>query len=79
MRVGLSRVLGCPVFNSPQIANCVNNHISGDKRYDAETDKVVNADVSEASKALDQVVDRFEQATQGKNFVEINKSFYISD
>jgi len=49
-------------------SNIITIHGSGHKRYDAETDKVVNADVSEASKALDQVVDRFEQATQGKNF-----------
>ena len=43
-------------------------HGAGHKRYDAETDKVVNADAGEASKALDKVVDRFEQATQGKKF-----------
>ena len=49
-------------------SNIITIHGSGHKRYDEETDKVVNADVDEASKALDQVVDRFEQAIQGKNF-----------
>ena len=49
-------------------ADVLTIHSAGHKRYDAETDKVVNADVDEASKALDKVVDRFEQATQGKNF-----------
>lgn len=49
-------------------ADVLTIHSAGHKRYDEETDKVVNADVSEASKALDKVVDRFEQATQGKNF-----------
>ena len=49
-------------------SNIITIHGSGHKRYDEETDKVVNADVSESSKALDKVVDRFEQATQGKNF-----------
>ena len=49
-------------------SNIITIHSAGHKRYDAETDKVVNADVTEASKALDKVVDRFEQATQGKNF-----------
>jgi hypothetical protein len=43
-------------------------HGAGHKRYDAETDKVVTADAGDASKALDKVVDRFEQATQGKKF-----------
>ena len=49
-------------------ADVLTIHSAGHKRYDAETDKVVNADVDEASRALDKVVDRFEQATQGKNF-----------
>ena len=49
-------------------SNIITIHSAGHKRYDEETDKVVNADVTEASKALDKVVDRFEQATQGKNF-----------
>ena len=49
-------------------ADVLTIHSAGHKRYDEETDKVVNADVVEASKALDKVVDRFEQATQGKNF-----------
>ena len=49
-------------------SNIITIHGSGHKRYDEETDKVVNADVDEASKVLDQVVDRFEQAIQGKNF-----------
>jgi cytidyltransferase-like protein len=49
-------------------SNIITIHGSGHKRYDADTDKVVVADVAEASKALDKVVDRFEQATQGKNF-----------
>jgi hypothetical protein len=49
-------------------ADVLTIHSAGHKRYDEETDKVVNADASEASKALDKVVDRFEQATQGKNF-----------
>tara|TARA_Y100000591_G_scaffold190580_1_gene164842 strand:+ start:12100 stop:14832 length:2733 start_codon:yes stop_codon:yes gene_type:complete len=49
-------------------SNIITIHSAGHKRYDAETDKVVNADVAEASKSLDKVVDRFEQATQGKNF-----------
>ena len=49
-------------------SNIITIHGSGHKRYDADTDKVVVADVAEASKALDSVVDRFEQATQGKNF-----------
>jgi len=49
-------------------ADVLTIHSAGHKKYDAETDKVVNADVDEASKALDKVVDRFEQATQGKNF-----------
>jgi len=49
-------------------SNIITIHSAGHKRYDEETNKVVNADVTEASKALDQVVDRFEQATQGKNF-----------
>ena len=49
-------------------ADVLTIHSAGHKRYDAETDKVVNADADEASKALDKVVDRFEQATQGKNF-----------
>ena len=49
-------------------SNIITIHSAGHKRYDEETDKVVNADADEASKALDQVVDRFEQATQGKNF-----------
>ena len=49
-------------------SNIITIHSAGHKRYDTETNKVVNADVSESSKALDRVVDRFEQATQGKNF-----------
>ena len=49
-------------------SNIITIHSAGHKRYDEETDKVVNADADEASKALDKVVDRFEQATQGKNF-----------
>ena len=49
-------------------SNIITIHSAGHKRYDEETDKVVNADVTEASKALDKVVDRFEQATKGKNF-----------
>ena len=49
-------------------SNIITIHGSGHKRYDDETDKVVNADADDASKALDKVVDRFEQATQGKNF-----------
>jgi len=49
-------------------SNIITIHGSGHKRYDADTDKVVVADAEEASKALDKVVDRFEQATQGKNF-----------
>ena len=49
-------------------SNIITIHGSGHKRYDEETDKVVNADADEASKALDKVVDRFEQAIQGKNF-----------
>jgi hypothetical protein len=43
-------------------------HGAGHKRYDKENDKVVVADAAEASKSLDKVVDRFEQATQGKTF-----------
>ena len=43
-------------------------HSGGHKRYDEETDKVVNVDTTKESQALDRVVDRFEQATQGKNF-----------
>ena len=49
-------------------ADIITIHSAGHKKYDEETDKVVNADASDASKALDKVVDRFEQATQGKNF-----------
>ena len=49
-------------------ANIITIHGGGHKRYDADTDKVVDADVSASSQALDSVVDRFEQATQGKNF-----------
>ena len=49
-------------------SNIITIHGSGHKRYDEETDKVVSADADEASKALDKVVDRFEQAIQGKNF-----------
>jgi hypothetical protein len=58
-------------------SNIITIHGSGHKRYDAETDKVVNADVSETSKALDQVVDRFEQATQGKNF-DVQRTAMVS-
>ena len=49
-------------------SNIITIHGSGHKRYDADTDKVVAADATEASKALDGVVDRFEQAIKGKNF-----------
>tara|TARA_B100001094_G_scaffold330020_1_gene394190 strand:- start:436 stop:2583 length:2148 start_codon:yes stop_codon:yes gene_type:complete len=49
-------------------ADVLTIHSGGHKKYDAETDKVVNVDTSKESQALDRVVDRFEQATQGKNF-----------
>jgi cytidyltransferase-like protein len=49
-------------------ADVLTIHSGGHKRYDAETDKVVNVDTTRESQALDRVVDRFEQATQGKNF-----------
>jgi cytidyltransferase-like protein len=49
-------------------ADIITIHSAGHKKYDKETDKVVGVDTAEQSKALDKVVDRFEQATQGKNF-----------
>jgi hypothetical protein len=49
-------------------ADVLTIHSGGHKRYDEETDKVVNVDTTKESQALDRVVDRFEQATQGKNF-----------
>ena len=52
-------------------------HDAGHKRYDSDADKVVSADVEEASKALDKVVDRFEQATQGKKF-DIQKTALVN-
>ena len=58
-------------------SNIITIHSAGHKRYDRETDKVVNADVTESSKALDKVVDRFEQATQGKNF-DIQKTAIVN-
>ena len=47
-------------------ADVLTIHSAGHRRYDTETDKVVVADTTEQSKALDKVVDRFEQAAQGK-------------
>tara|TARA_A100001515_G_scaffold40310_2_gene31685 strand:- start:2771 stop:5515 length:2745 start_codon:yes stop_codon:yes gene_type:complete len=58
-------------------SNIITIHGSGHKRYDADTDKVVVADAAEASKALDKVVDRFEQATQGKNF-DVQRTAMVS-
>ena len=49
-------------------SNVITIHSAGHKRYDEATDKVVDVETGDASKALDKVVDRFEQATQGKNF-----------
>ena len=58
-------------------ADIITIHGAGHKRYDKETDKVVVADTGEASKALDRVVDRFEQATQGKNF-DVQRTALVS-
>jgi len=52
-------------------------HSAGHKRYDEESDKVVNADVEQSSKALDRVVDRFEDATHGKNF-DVQRTAMVS-
>jgi len=49
-------------------ANVISIHDGGHKRWDDENQKVVGVDTSEQAKALDKVVDRFEQATQGKTF-----------
>tara|TARA_R100000406_G_scaffold61300_1_gene42614 strand:- start:2686 stop:5124 length:2439 start_codon:yes stop_codon:yes gene_type:complete len=49
-------------------SNIITIHSAGHKKYDPETNKVINAENNSESKVLDRVVDRFEQATQGKNF-----------
>jgi len=58
-------------------ANIISIHSAGHKRYDEETDQVVGVDTTEQAKALDKVVDRFEQATQGKNF-NVQKTALVS-
>ena len=49
-------------------ANVVGIHRGGHKMYDRATDKVVDIDATENSIALDNVINKFEMATSGKNF-----------
>lgn len=58
-------------------SNIVSIHKAGHKRYDEETDKVVEADTADADKVLDRVIDRFEQSTMGKNFA-VRKTAFVN-
>ena len=49
-------------------ANVVGIHRGGHKMYDKATDKVVDIDATENSIMLDNVINKFEMATSGKNF-----------
>jgi cytidyltransferase-like protein len=49
-------------------ADIITIHGGGHKRYDEKTDKVVDADADQNSRYLDRVIDKFEEATQGKKF-----------
>jgi cytidyltransferase-like protein len=49
-------------------ANVVGIHRGGHKMYDRATDKVVDIDATENSITLDNVINKFEMATSGKNF-----------
>ena len=49
-------------------ADIITIHGGGHKRYDEKTDKVVDADADQNSRYLDKVIDKFEEATQGKKF-----------
>ena len=48
--------------------NVITIHHGGHKMYDAENNKLVVVDTEENSRALDRVIDRFEQATAEKDF-----------
>ena len=48
--------------------NVITIHHGGHKMYDAENNKLVVVDTEENSRALDRVIDRFEQATAEKSF-----------
>tara|TARA_A100001391_G_scaffold85824_1_gene56172 strand:- start:1579 stop:4674 length:3096 start_codon:yes stop_codon:yes gene_type:complete len=58
-------------------SNIVSIHKAGHKRYDEETDKVVEADTTDAAKVLDRVIDRFEQSTMEKNFA-VRKTAFVN-
>ena len=58
-------------------SNIVSIHNAGHKRYDEETDSVVEADTTDAAKVLDRVIDRFEQSTMGKNFA-VRKTAFVN-
>ncbi len=49
-------------------ANVIGIHRGGHKMYDRASDKVIDINAEENSRALDSVVDKFEMATSGKNF-----------
>ena len=49
-------------------ANVLSIHHGGHKMYDATEDRVVDIDAEENSKALDKVIDRFEEATSDEPF-----------
>jgi len=58
-------------------ADIITIHGAGHKKYDSETDKVVNANTEQQSKALDSVIDRFEQANQGKKF-DVQRTAFVN-
>ena len=58
-------------------ADIITIHGAGHKRYDQETDKVVNVDTEQQSKALDKVIDKFEQANQGKKF-DVQRTAFVN-
>ena len=49
-------------------ADIITIHGAGHKRYDKELDRVLNVDTTDQSRALDSVIDKFEQATSDKKF-----------